>query len=755
MRERPVSWSRDLRVRATAILVSSFALAAGHRVAHAEAAVLHVQRAPRPLELADLLASRGVELGGRVTEFRQRDPNDGMPSGHPTEVSLAYDSKNLYVGFVCSDDPVQIRAHLARREDILADDAVAIYLDTFRDRRHAYVFSVNPLGIQRDAIMTEGQDDDPSFDTVWYSEGRLTSNGYMVIMTIPFRSLRFPESDVQAWGIALSRSVPRDNEESYWPAVSKRYSGFVQQFATLQGLDSISPGRNLQLIPFGMLSDARFLDRAVPAFRSRFDRQAGLDTKLVLHDALALDVTVNPDFSQVESDEPQVTVNQRFEVRYPEKRPFFIENAGYFQTPISLFFSRRIVDPQFGGRLTGKFGKWALGAIAADDEAPGALIPAGEPGSGARAGIGAIRLQREIGDQSTAGILATSREFSSGSNRVLALDTFIRLNPTWTLSAQAAVGTTRSLDGRSRTGPAYYAELERDGRGFDYKVRYTDFGTDFRAPLGFIKRVDMRQAEQTVEYRWWPEGRRVVKLGPTLTTLANWDQRGHLQDWLVDAQFKVETIGRTELEIGHSEAMERLDDIDFRKQRTTVTFTTEWLEWLALSFSYEQGTGINLDPPGALSPFLGNARDASVVLTLRPTPQLRLDQTYLLSSMRSRTGSTPHGLPDSTAIFSDHLLRWKLNYQASRRLSLRAIIDYGALLPNASLSSLERAKSLRGDFLVTYLVNPGTAIYVGYTDLYENVTIGPGEPPLLGSSDSPRTSTGRQFFMKVSYLWRH
>lgn len=755
MRQGPGSRRRDVHVLATGILFSFVGFAAGHHLALAETAVLQVPRAPRPLELADLVTLGGDDSGGRVTEFRQRNPGDGVPAGHPTSVSLAYDSKNLYVGFVCGDDPAQIRAHLARREDILADDAVAVYLDTFRDHRHAYVFSVNPLGIQRDAIMTEGQDEDPSFDTVWYSDGRLTSSGYMVIMTIPFKSLRFPDSEGQTWGIALGRTIPRDSEESYWPLVSRRYSGFIQQFATLQGLDTISPGRNLQLIPFGMLSDARFLDRAVPAFRTSFDRQAGLDTKLVLRDALALDVTVNPDFSQVESDEPQVTVNQRFEVRYPEKRPFFIENAGYFQTPISLFFSRRIVDPQFGGRLTGKLGKWAVGALGADDEAPGAVIPAGDPGSGERAGIGALRLQREIGDQSTVGVLATSRDFSSSSNRVLALDTLVRLNPTWTLSAQAALGATRSLDGTTRTGPAYYAELKRDGRGLDYDAIYTDFDPDFRAPLGFVKRVDMRQVEQTVEYRWWPEGGRVVKLGPTLTTLANWDHQGRLQDWLVDAQFKVETIGRTEVELGHSEAMERLDEIDFRKQRTTLTFTTEWLEWLALSLSYEQGTGVNLDPPGALSPFLGNARDASVVVTIRPTPQIRLDQTYLLSSMRSRNGSTPHGLPDSTRIFSDHLVRWKLSYQASARLSLRAIIDYGALLPNASLSSLERAKSLRGDFLVTYLVNPGTAIYVGYTDLYENVTIGPGEPPVLRSSDSPRTSTGRQFFMKVSYLWRH
>src|SRR5919106_772797 len=235
------------------------------------------------------------------------------------------------------------------------------------DRERAYVFMANPLGVQLDGIVTEGQDDDLRFDAVWHTEGRITQNGYVVRMVIPFRNLRFPNASAQRWGIALARITPRDGEESYWPAVTKRVQGLVPQFATLHGLADISPARNVQVNPYTTLARARFLDEDAAAFRTDGDQALGVDAKAVVRDALTLDVTVNPDFSQVETDDPQVTINERFQVFFPEKRPFFIENAGYFQTPVNLLFSRRIVDPGAGLRLTGKVGPWAVGAIAIDD----------------------------------------------------------------------------------------------------------------------------------------------------------------------------------------------------------------------------------------------------------------------------------------------------------------------------------------------------------------------------------------------------
>src|SRR5439155_1430692 len=306
---------------------------------------LRIVRLSEPLQFDDFLdGAEGADhtRAAAVTGFRQRDPGDGVAVSAPTTAYLSYDDENLYVVFVCKDDPTKVRATLANREDVGNDDGVAVYLDTFHDRKRAYIFWANPLGVQLDGIMTEGQDDDYSFDTVWQSEGQLTPEGYVVRLTIPFRSLRFGSGAAQSWGIALGRFIRRYNEESYWPYLTKRVSGLVPQFATLEGLQDIAPGRNVRFNPYTAFTGARFLDASVPAFRPANDARIGLDAKAVLGGALTLDGTVNPDFSQVESDQPQVSINERFEVFFPEKRPFFIENAGYFQTPVNLFFSRRI-----------------------------------------------------------------------------------------------------------------------------------------------------------------------------------------------------------------------------------------------------------------------------------------------------------------------------------------------------------------------------------------------------------------------------
>src|SRR5205807_525081 len=374
--------------------------------------------------------------------------------------------------------------------------------DTFRDRERAYMFMTNPLGVQLDGILTEGQDEDLSFDAVWQSEGRLTADGYVVRIVIPFRSLRFPRAPTQTWGIALGRIIRRNSEEAYWPHLTKRVKGFVPQFNVVQGLPNISPGRNVQFNPYTMFARARFLDEDAADIRSAGDQRVGVDAKLVVRDALTLDATINPDFSQVETDDPQVTVNERFEVFFPEKRPFFIENSGYFQTPVNLFFSRRIVDPGAGLRLSGKAGRWALGAIAINDREPG-RVPAPDPLAGSRAGVGALRVQRELGEESTIGLLGTDRELDRSFARMLSLDSRLKLGKNWAFSSQLMRSETRELnDSASVSGFGAFAELEREGRHLDYKGSYVHFDPQFSVPLGFVKRVGIRQLQQEEWHKW-------------------------------------------------------------------------------------------------------------------------------------------------------------------------------------------------------------------------------------------------------------
>jgi hypothetical protein len=682
-----------------------------------------------------------------VDDFRQRAPGDGSPASRKTHAWIGYDEKNLYAVFVCESPAGATRARMAKREDIFSDDVVGIILDTYHDRRRGYEFFVNPLGVQADAIETEGQDDDFSFDTLWYSEGRLTPEGFAAMLTIPFRSLRFAAAGPQTWGMALARFIPTNNETVFWPYVTQKVDGFNQQIANMRGLEKISPGRNLQVIPYMAFAGSHFLDNpaaGVPAFRSAQDLRVGMDAKAVLHDSLTLDVALNPDFSQVESDDPQVTVNQRFEVQFPEKRPFFLENTAYFSTPENLFFSRRIVDPEFGARLTGKLGSWNLGVLGIDDRDAGRELDVNDPHYGERAEIGVVRVQHEFAKQSSVGLMATDREFAGGHNRVEAIDTRWKLDDHWTFSGQAMASQTLNEDGTHSGGDAFNLDLHRQSRDYSYDLQYIDRSEGFHTDLGFVNRVNMRQVGQFAMRRFHPKSKIVLSFGPNVYMMGILDHYGVQTDWRMSPGFNLEMARSTYLYVNHGEAFERYQNINFRHGGTSAGGHTEYFKWATIDTSYSRSTSINYNPAANLLPFLGEERDIQATLTFRPTSKLKLDEVYYYTALRTR---------DAT-VFVNHLARSRVNYQFTRELSLRLIMDYNGVLENPALVNLTRQKRVTGDALVTYLIHPGTALYVGYTDRIENLALIPGMPPTVAPIAFPSTTTGRQFFAKVSYLFR-
>jgi hypothetical protein len=242
----------------------------------------------------------------------------------------------------------------------------------------------------------------------------------------------------------------------------------------------------------------------------------GLDAKLVVNDRVVFDATVNPDFSQIESDEPQATVNQRFEVFFPERRPFFLENASFFQTPINLLFTRRIKDPAAGARLTGKLGPYAVGALLSDDR---------ERGEAAEAHLGAFRVSRDVGNQSSLGLIYTHRAGPGGSNQVGGLDGRVKIRQNWTASFQAAWSSTRLPDATAGPGTAYQLVLDRAGRQLNYHLEYKDRSPGFHAALGFDPRPDLRSLERLVSFRFRPEGARLVSWGPDFLLRSKWSYR--------------------------------------------------------------------------------------------------------------------------------------------------------------------------------------------------------------------------------------
>jgi len=723
----------------------------------AERPALQIPRVSEPPVLTRYLDGRVTPPGVKVTGFQQREPGDGVPVSQPTEAYVSFDAQHFYVVFICHDEPGKVRANLTKREAIMGDDVVGLILDTYNDGRRAYLFLANPLGIQMDGVTSDGQDDDYSYDTLWKSEGHLTSGGFAVLMAVPFKSLRFSNADVQSWGIALGRIIPRNNETSFWPFVTRRISGFGRQMAGLNGIQGVSPGRNLQAIPYGSFATARF-NNEDGVRESDTTGRIGVDAKAVIKDAITVDLTVRPDFSQVESDEPQVTVNQRFEVFFPEKRPFFIENASYFQTPQELFFSRRIADPGVGARVTGKARGWAFAGLVVNDQRPGHAIASGVTGHDRMTGIGVFRMQREFARQSSLGAIFTDREFASASNRVFGVDGHWKIDDNWSLTGQWVGSRTTDARGALDNGSSVFAELQRGGRSFELSTKYTARSPQFRSELGYIPRVDIREVQQEVGYAWHPKDSPVLRVSTGLEATGLWNSAGQLQDWNIEPNFDIELPGQTQLFAGTNHAFERFEGFEFRRNSAFTHVSTEWLSWLNLNGEFSIGAAINYYPAAGLAPFLGREQSAQIGITVKPSSRLRLEQAYLYSRLATRDGGVDCGCsarPATGTIFADHILRTRVNYQFNRELSIRSILDYEAVRPNVALVDLEHERRLNVDVLFTYLVNPWTAVYVGYTDAYEN-WLGPGlvQRPLT-PQNAPLSSVGRQVFVKMSYLLRY
>ena len=685
----------------------------------------------------------------RVDVFVQRAPDDGQPATQWTEVYFGYTTRNLYVVFVAHDtEPQKIRARLGRREAFpLDEDQVGIYIDTFHDKRRAYQFACNAVGVQSDSIFTDDSGTwDESFDTVWDSQGVLTDDGYIVWMSIPFRSLRFSHDAAQQWGIAVWRWLPRRAEGSWWPRVSQSVRGFLSQEATAKGLERISPGRNMQFIPYVDWRTFRVADVNVPDRPPFVDRladvKAGGDAKLVVKDSLVLDLTGNPDFAQVESDEPQITINQRFEVYFPERRPFFTENGTYFDVPMAagnkLLFTRRIADPGFGARLTGKVNRFAIGALVADDRAPAR-----------RAVVDVFRISRDFATQSNVGATFTERRLGNTFNRVVSADGTWRAGRTWSVTAFGANSWTGDGHGTIRSRSDSEARIDRQGRGFNYDLQFVDMAPDFDVQSGYIFRTDNRYVTQDASYTFWRTSG-ITKVKPRLYVEKGWFYHGGSSYNTVAPSLSLELNRQTTIELYTLQWNDILRPKDysalfenesFREMTYGASGTSSQWRSVRLDFKIEGGRRLHYIPPRGLPPVLADYERARLGATVRPAAGVSIDHTYLFDRNRDRaTGAR---------MYSSHVLRSKWTWQVTRELSFRFIGQYNALVADPRFTATPTSRSINADVLFTYLVHPGTALYVGYNSNRVNPAPFIGPPPTGGFVED-----ARQFFVKASYLFR-
>ncbi len=727
-----------------------------------------IPRLEAPVEIDGRLEEPVWTQATRLTGFWQYQPVDGRPAEEETEVLAWYAPDAIYFGVLARDrNPAAIRATVADRDNIGNDDHIIIDLDTFHDRRRAFSFGVNPLGAQSDGVRSEGAGQVSSLipgstdlnpDFIWQSKGRITDRGYEIEIRIPFKSLRYPGSGPGTWGFNVTRVVQRTGYTDTWTDVRRANASFLGQEGAIGGLHDLKRGVAVEAQPF---VTATADGRRDPA-SGRFTREdVNPDLGLNLHlgfTSYALDATVNPDFSQVESDEGQVTVNERFALFFPEKRPFFLEGIELFGSPQTLVYTRRIVNPKAGAKFTGKLGQLGVAHLTAVDET----------GDG-NAWFNVTRLRRDFGRNSIAGVTFTNRDRTGAHNRVLAGD----FRYVWGLYyTQFQYGASFTGDtAESRTAPIWQAEYDRTGRSWGFNYLLKGLGDGFDAQSGFVNRLRSGVVYGHAFNRFTLYGARGALLenltifgGPERTWVydkfgfnpglegfeqldatfqlrGGWELNGHLQRDFInfqDSSFADYTIGSA-----GGPAYRPVDD--FSGVAWTAKVTTPTWRQLGANVSYRRGRAAIFEE-GAT----GRGWQVTGAVDLRPAATVRVAFTGTVFRLYRFDGSE---FARST------IPRLKLEYQPKRELFFRVIGEYRSertdgLLHPATGGPLVVAgqprpgtafNGLRLDLLASFEPSPGTAAFLGYGSSLET----DGE---FNWSRLERRNDG--FFLKLAYQMR-
>lgn len=437
-----------------------------------------------------------IELGYEI------NPGDNLPAPVETTLRMGYTRDALYLAFDARDpDPSKIRAHLTDRDGLFNDDFVGVMLDTFDDQRRAYEIFVNPLGVQGDLVREEATgNEDASWDGLWTSAGRITADGYQVEIRIPFSTLRFRDTEgPRRWGVLAYRNYPRKLRYQISSVTVPRGGNCLMCHAEkVEGMTGIEQGRNLEVVPTLTVTDVQTRDSRDGEWHGDgLQIEPGVDVSWAPNPNLTLNATLNPDFSQVESDQAQLDLSSNFALYFPEKRPFFMEGADYFNTQFDVLYTRQVADPDYGLRVAGRTGSGAYGAFVARDAVTQLLLP-GPLGSSFEvldqaADVGVLRYRHDFNKETSVGMIATSRHGDDYANDVAGVDARWQSGK-HKLSGQLLRSSSRypgslDVDDHDPSGNAWRAAYEFSGSAWSLDAWHEDVDPGFRADLGFMGKV--------------------------------------------------------------------------------------------------------------------------------------------------------------------------------------------------------------------------------------------------------------------------
>ncbi|MCH9696220.1 MAG: carbohydrate binding family 9 domain-containing protein [Gammaproteobacteria bacterium] len=672
-----------------------------------------------------------------ATGFQQVQPNDGQPSSQETEVYIGYSDTSLYIGVVAHDDnPAGIIVTDSRRDSNLQDtDAFLVIIDGLLDRQNGFMFGTNAAGIEYDAQITkEGSGDFGSgggafnlnWDSSWTVKSKIGDHGWSAEFEIPFRTLRYGSGDVQDWGINFRRNIRRNNEVAYWSPLDRNRSlQRVSEAGTLKGIEPPAQ-RNLQFTPY-VLSSVR---RGGGLTDTETDSDVGFDAKYSVTPSLTLDLTYNTDFAQVEADEQQLNLD-RFALFFPEKRPFFLENAGQFGVgnggEVELFFSRRIgisdegaVIPVDGGaRLSGKVGERTnVGLLYMSTDSVAGFAPGNN--------FAVARVSQELSNRSSIGAIYVGRDGdgsfltpeSDDYNRSYAVDGTWGIGDNVLLKAWAAKSDTPGLTGDDN---AYSVSADYNTSTWSTALSVTEVGEDFNPEVGFLSRTDYRKISGRVLRRVRPADTwGLLELRPHISYTGYWKPDGFQESGFLHIDNHFEFRTGTELHTGVNFTKAGVIDAFEIVDGVTVQPGTYDHGEVQIVYFTNQSKPVSFNLRTTVGGRFGGDR-----VSLRPTIRYRIGETF-----RSELTYVYNDfdLPVPNGDFTANLARLRLSYSFTPSMQLQALIQYN-----------ENADTVGTNVRFSWLRNANSGLYLVYNEVDERFD---GAP-----------STGREFILKYSHIF--
>ncbi|MDB4881093.1 MAG: hypothetical protein JWL60_2539 [Gemmatimonadetes bacterium] len=758
-------------------------------------------RPPRIEEAGHVLDGRLDERqwaqAALLTGFSQFSPQDGTAAEDSTEVLVWYSPTAIHFGVRAFEPHGSPRASLADRDRIANDDNVQLLLGTFNDGRQATVFAVNPLGVQADGTIVESNQTrtngigggtlardpaDLSADYVYQSRGRVTPEGYVVEIRIPFKSLKYQSADVQTWSLNVVRQIQHSGHEDSWTPARRAGLSFLGQSGSMEGLTGLRRGLVVDVNP-ELTQRTAGLPVVVPAGEGGWHYAAGRpevggNARWGITTNLTLNGTVNPDFSQIESDAGQLAFDPRQALFFAEKRPFFLEGIEQFATPNNLIHTRSIVQPVVAAKLSGKVSGTSLALLTALDDRIGSYTREHNPL------FNVLRVQRDLGASSKVGVAYTDRVDGPAYNRVADVDGSYLFGGIYSVQGQYAQSYTREPGGRALQAPLWSLALNRNGKNLSVTWSLDGVHEDFRAASGFVRRGGVANAGFTHRYTMFgAKGALMEALTFSPSYVATWryqsfvhrrdaiEKKGHVTlnatwrgGWSTGAGYFGETFGfDPDLYASYRVLGAAGDTLPFvgtgriPNSDGFITLNTPQGNRISANVFYLWGHDENFHEWASSDVIF-----ATYGITARPTDKLRLNVTYNLQGFNRRS--------DGSIVGNTRIPRLKMEYQLARPVFVRLVGEYQSqyrdalrdegrtgrpLLVNGRLTSPRTSTSFRGDFLFSYQPDPGTVVFVGYGAGYSDrrTLAEPFEfPRSLGFRGFDRTENA--LFVKASYLFR-